>query len=254
MGASFSIAGRALAATLAGTFALAAAPASAAVIFNSLTISAATQATVGGAGGGTDADSNTVVYNIMPTNAFNVQSSAKNTANGQANAQTSVAVAFADSGHAVFDATSSTSITNLRSGVSGSAKAGKYDFIYNFTLTTNGTLAAGWDVSAPNVTQPAFGPTVSVFPVGSVILPPTQVAGLVPLSLSAGAYSLRFTADFQDLLSRTGPGTVRGSSSDHFDFAISSVPEPATWAFMLIGFGAVATQARRRRAATSVLA
>ena len=94
---------------LAGT----AAPAMAAVIFNSLTITAATEATVGGGGGGTDADSNTVSYFSLPVNAFNVQSSAKNTGNGQANAQTSVAVAFASAGAFLFDATSTTSISKL---------------------------------------------------------------------------------------------------------------------------------------------
>ena len=155
-----------IATTAALALAGASAPAMAAVIFNSLSITAATEATVGGAGGGTDVDSTTTTYSVLPTNAFNVQSSAKNTANGQANAQTSVAVAFATPGDFLFDATSTTSIANLKSGVSASAKAGKYIFDYVFTLNNAGTLTANWDLSAPNAIQPAFGPVFGggIFP------------------------------------------------------------------------------------------
>jgi hypothetical protein len=228
---------------LAGT----AAPAMAAVIFNSLTITAATEATVGG-GGGTDADSNTVTYLTLPVNAFNVQSSAKNTGNGQANAQTSVAVAFASAGAFLFDATSTTSISNLSNGISASAKAGKYLFNYIFTLTTPGTLTADWDLSAPNVLQPANGPLFG----GGLQLAPTAV-GSTTQALGVGTYSLSMTADFQDLIARTGPGITRGNSSDHFAFQIATVPEPAAWAMMLIGFGLVGSSMRSRKGKTTVV-
>jgi hypothetical protein len=228
---------------LAGT----AAPAMAAVIFNSLTITAATEATVGG-GGGTDADSNTVTYLTLPVNAFNVQSSAKNTGNGQANAQTSVAVAFASAGAFLFDATSTTSISNLSNGISASAKAGKYLFNYIFTLTTPGTLTADWDLSAPNVLQPANGPLFG----GGLQLAPTAV-GSTTQALGVGTYSLSMTADFQDLIARTGPGITRGNSSNHFAFQIATVPEPAAWAMMLIGFGLVGSSMRSRKGKTTVV-
>jgi hypothetical protein len=229
---------------------LASAPASAAVIFNSLNITAATQATVGGVGGGGNSNSNAATYNALQDGSFNVQSTAKNKANGLSNAQTSVAVAFADPGHFLFDVTSLTSITNLKTGIAGSAKAGKYSFLYNFTLTTPGTLVANWDLSAPNSLQPAFGPLFG----GGLQLAPTAV-GTASQNLGAGTYNLSIIANFQDLLTKTGPGTVRGSSSDHFDFAITTVPEPATWGMMIVGFGAVAMQMRRRRTSgTRVLA
>jgi hypothetical protein len=229
---------------LAGT----AAPAMAAVIFNSLTITAATEATVGGGGGGTDADSNTVTYLSLPVNAFNVQSSAKNTGNGQANAQTSVAVAFASAGVFLFDATSTTSISNLSPGISASAKAGKYVFNYSFTLTTPGTLTADWDLSAPNVLQPANGPLFG----GGLQLAPTAL-GSTTQALGAGTYNLSMTADFQDLIARTGPGITRGNSSDHFAFQIATVPEPAAWGMMLIGFGLVGSSMRSRKGKTTVV-
>jgi len=239
---------KAIATTAAIILAGASLPASAAVIFNSLSITAATEATVGGAGGGTDADSNTVSYFALPVNAFNVQSSAKNTANGQANAQTSVAVAFASAGAFLFDATSTTSISNLRNAISASAKAGKYFFNYNFTLTTPGSLTVEWDLSAPNVLQPANGPLFG----GGLQLAPTSI-GSRTQALGAGTYSLTMAADFQDLIARTGPGTSRGNSSDHFAFQIATVPEPAAWGMMLLGFGLVGSSMRSRKGKSTVV-
>ncbi len=44
------------------------------------------------------------------------------------------------------------------------------------------------------------------------------------------------------------------NNSFEFDnFAVNAVPEPATWAFMIFGFGAVGTAMRRRRAAKPTL-
>jgi hypothetical protein len=237
-----------LAATAAVVLAGSSAPAMAAIIFNSLSITAASEATVGGFGGGTDADSNTVVYNALPVNAFNVQSSVKNTSNGQANAQTSVAVAFASAGAFLFDATSTTSIANLANGVSGSAKAGKYVFDYLFTLTTTGTLYADWDLSAPNSIQPVNGPLFG----GGLQLGPNAVGSTAQI-LGPGTYHLTMTADFQDILSKTGAGIARGNSSDHFAFRIATVPEPAAWGMMLMGFGLVGSAMRSRKTKTTVV-
>jgi hypothetical protein len=61
------------------------------------------------------------------------------------------------------------------------------------------------------------------------------------------------TADFQDLIARTGPGITRGNSSDHFAFQIATVPEPAAWAMMLIGFGLVGSSMRSRKGKTTVV-
>ena len=47
----------------------------------------------------------------------------------------------------------------------------------------------------------------------------------------------------------SGGGSTSGAVFDDFTFntAVSAVPEPATWAMMIIGFGAVGVTVRRRR-------
>ena len=56
--------------------------------------------------------------------------------------------------------------------------------------------------------------------------------------LQAGTYTLTVT------------GTASGVASYAGDFTVASVPEPATWALMILGFGAVGGALRRRAKAT----
>ena len=44
------------------------------------------------------------------------------------------------------------------------------------------------------------------------------------------------------------------AASPYGQSATATLPEPATWAFLILGFGLVATSARRRRPSTQVLA
>ena len=244
-------------AVLASAAALSAVPASAAVIFNSVTISVSTKTTLTGAAA--DADSTTATYSALPSNTFGISSTSSNIRNSQANATTSVGVFFSDAANLTFDVTSATSLA-FRNAASGTASAGKYSFAYNFTTTTPWMYTVNWNVSAPNALQPANGPCIinAACPGGGLQLNPTATGGFTFGSpINAGTYTLFFNADFQDLLAKSGTAgqTFFGSSRDNFDFSISSVPEPTTWAMMIIGFGLVAGAARRRRSAgTSVLA
>jgi len=45
-----------------------------------------------------------------------------------------------------------------------------------------------------------------------------------------------------------------GGNAGHFTLSYNAVPEPATWAMMLLGFGAIGFAARRRRQQTRLLA
>ncbi len=44
------------------------------------------------------------------------------------------------------------------------------------------------------------------------------------------------------------------AASPYGQSAAATLPEPATWAFLILGFGLVAASARRRRPSTQVLA
>ena len=65
--------------------------------------------------------------------------------------------------------------------------------------------------------------------------------------LAPGSYELRIEDAF-------GPVAAAGRSSglsSQYSFTLRAVPEPGTWALMLIGFGMIGVAARRRRRATA---
>ena len=230
----------------AATLAIAA-PASAAIVFNSLSVSASTAATMSGTGGGSDADTTSMSYSAVPSDTFSVKSLAKNGKNSNANANTSVNITFLDASNFSFDSTSVTSLV-FKNNATGTASAGKYNFTYNFTATTPWSYEADWDVKAPDSIQPALGPKF-----GSLQLLPTAFGTQSFGLLSAGTYTLVISADFQDLLNKTSSNghIFAGSSADHFNFSITSVPEPETWALMIAGIGLVGFAMRRRKARVS---
>ena len=59
------------------------------------------------------------------------------------------------------------------------------------------------------------------------------------LSVDAGQYALR--------LAGSGPRNLNASYSGTLNFSAAAVPEPATWALMLAGFGMVGFAMRRRK-------
>jgi hypothetical protein len=99
-------------------------------------------------------------------------------------------------------------------------------FTVTFSTTTNafsfenvsnsGGLAEAFDASNTLLTSTSF----SNFP------------GLFTLSAS-GIKSVRFSTTFQ-------------YGVDNFSYTLNGVPEPASWALMIFGFGAVGAAARRR--------
>ena len=73
-------------------------------------------------------------------------------------------------------------------------------------------------------------------------LGPNEFWGLDTTFIPMGTYTLLIQGN------NTGPGSLGGTVTIN----PASVPEPATWAMMLLGFGAIGWQLRRRR--TPVLA
>ena len=66
-----------------------------------------------------------------------------------------------------------------------------------------------------------------------------QPGGNGAFTLGTGPHTLTFTA--------TNTSNVLGTYSGNFNFAVAPVPEPATWAMMLLGFGGIGFAMRRRR-------
>jgi hypothetical protein len=70
----------------------------------------------------------------------------------------------------------------------------------------------------------------------STIVAGTQFGGLAPLTITPGSYYVEIA------------GTVNGGTSHYGgSFSISAVPEPSTWAMMILGFVGVGFMAYRRR-------
>jgi len=103
-------------------------------------------------------------------------------------------------------------------------------------IFTLGTSFAGIDFSDVFVTQ--AGSTTSLFSLTGARggnINPEQLSG--SFIANAGTFTLNINGN------NTGPGlgTLAGTVS------MSAVPEPTTWAMMLIGFGAVGYSLRRRK-------
>jgi hypothetical protein len=128
--------------------------------------------------------------------------------------------------------------------------AGVYIYSTTFLLT-------GFNLATASISGQFLGDNS----VTSVLLNGVQIASGPGSYSSFTAFStaLNFVADLNTLTFVTynadGPGGVRVEVSGTADAIVvvppeTAVPEPATWALMLVGFGMVGFTARRRRIAT----
>ena len=116
------------------------------------------------------------------------------------------------------------------------------DFISSFT---SNVLPAGWTATEATFLDSADGLYTTVTPLASDVFSTIGSAvQSIAAATGAGPYSL--TEEY------TLVAGGRGSSSNTIDISASAVPEPATWAGMLIGFGGLgaAIRSKRRKPAT----
>lgn len=131
----------------------------------------------------------------------------------------------------------------------GETRAGEdpmVDFVQTFTFTLDadylansqlsGILLQGLDIDFTSITLDGFAFTQTGFD------PSTETWELIPpQNVLAGSHTITVTGR-----APTGAGSYGGNIN------LTAVPEPGTWAMMLVGFGAVGFAMRRRR--TPVLA
>ncbi len=140
--------------------------------------------------------------------------------------------------------------TPARSGSFGVAQYFEYTLLFNLgTLSPSSAMITG-DLQADNYAE--------------VFLNGNLVGGQTPVpSPGVTNYFRKFTAFGANAGFVNGVNTLTFRVTDYgvvsglrvANLVGTAVPEPATWAMMMIGFGGVATMARRRRSkGTSVLA
>jgi hypothetical protein len=122
--------------------------------------------------------------------------------------------------------------------------------VLDLTNPSNGTYSVNIGTSTPGVTftsgtlalwnamTSSFN-TVATLGLGSTVCCGANSSiGLAPQLFTAGTYRLTFN----------GTSTVAGADSGTVTIAAAgAVPEPATWAMMLLGFGGIGMAMRRRR-------
>ena len=119
--------------------------------------------------------------------------------------------------------------------------AGPFTDLFTFVLDRSGRVAADISSSASSTgTNINFSSVVLSGPNGfSQAFTPVSTGtfefrGFGPTLLQAGTYTLSVG------------GTTGGAASYSGNFNLGAIPEPATWALMILGFGAVGGALRRR--------
>jgi hypothetical protein len=128
------------------------------------------------------------------------------------------------------------------------------DWLYSFTATGNGTFSGTYNVTGQGNTfglQPFYGAdNLPLGPYGGTVFDPTG-SGAFSIGLVNGQnYTMRFF-NFGNLGNTTGfdaDGSARALVDWKITYANGAVPEPASWAMLIAGFGLVGGAARRRRA------
>ena len=114
---------------------------------------------------------------------------------------------------------------------------------FSSTILFTNTAAGNYWVSVETSTPDILYTALSITPItgsGSLVYsggPTPAITLLGPQFLGAGQYNLTFG----------GNSPNGGAASGSVTFRLSAVPEPATWAMMLLGFGAIGFAMRRRR-------
>ena len=131
--------------------------------------------------------------------------------------------------------------------------------LYNFTVTQESAVQVGFNVSNNSADAASFpGYSIYVYNASHTYLNDEalqNMSGSVTSSaLLPGSYTLEIDNSGGNDLAQSIAGLQGGLAVGDFGFAISAVPEPATWGSILIGFGALGGLMRRSRRAMAIAA
>ena len=120
--------------------------------------------------------------------------------------------------------------------------ASPFSAVIDFNNTLGGNYFASLTTASPNVyfTSLTIYALIGGVPTGPAVMQysggPTHAITLLPASFGAGNYRLTFG------------GTTSGGRGEAGTLSFfAAVPEPGTWALMLLGFGGIGMAMRRRR-------
>ena len=122
---------------------------------------------------------------------------------------------------------------------------------YTFSYTGRVDLSF---LYSPRPNVPADSNGISVLLNGQLLNPPLSVTGGPIQQTDWQSYGANFSVQSGDILSFSAIGTNDSLGGYIDNITISAVPEPATWAMMIIGFGAAGAAMRNNRRRQAALA
>lgn len=153
----------------------------------------------------------------------------------------------------------------------GSFSPGDYLLRASGTISLAGPLGSGFDVNANGAPQPGFtaDPAYAVFlPNGYDRDPTNNQLGIAGAGFNLGSLVGTFAPDGSSGYFLIGTSSTRAlngnlyalvndtfaaNNAGSFSLSVAAVPEPATWAMMLLGFGAAGFLLRRKRVSTPLV-
>ena len=122
-----------------------------------------------------------------------------------------------------------------------------------YTLAAGGSYTMSFLYSPrPNVGSASNGITLYVG--GTELNPPGEITGVGGSSTNWALHTVNFTANAGDQVMFWATGTSDSLGGYLDNITISAVPEPATWAMMIAGFGMAGAAIRRRHAIKAIAA
>ena len=123
--------------------------------------------------------------------------------------------------------------------------------VFDTINVPSGSVTSFFDFQESFASQAIFTVTAATLPNSTVTLVELLTGALVPITtagpsansatLTSGALAANTTYRFRYTVNMGSPGNISGNA------AFYPVPEPATWAMMLLGFGGIGFAMRRRR-------